>query len=66
LPFLLLPFTGGSSKNDVLEGCMEGRRPRGSKHIGMLEELKDGSFMIMKRRAENREAWRIWGHKTCR
>jgi len=44
---------------------MEGRMPRGRKRIGMLEELRDGSFTIMKRRAENRVAWRDWVPKTC-
>jgi len=41
-----------------LEGLMEGTMPRGRKRIGMFKELKEGSFMIMKRRAENREAWK--------
>ena len=49
---------------DVLEGRMEGKRPRGRKRIGMLEELKEGSFKIMKRRARNRVAWRDWVPKT--
>jgi len=44
---------------------MEGRMPRGRKRIGMLEELKEGSFMIMKRRAENRQDWRDWVAKPA-
>ena len=41
-----------------MEGKMVGKRPRGRPRIGMLEELKEGSFEKMKRRAENREEWR--------
>ena len=42
------------------------KRPRGRPRIGMLEELKEGSFEKMKRRAENREEWRSWVPRTCR
>jgi len=47
---------GGGQMKGVLESRMEGGMPRGRKRIGILEELKEGSFMIMKKRAENREA----------
>jgi len=54
---------------DVLEGRMVGRMPRGRKRNGMLEELKEGSSMTRKRRAERRaekrEAWRDWVPNTC-
>jgi len=40
---------------NVLEGRIEGRMAKGRKHRGMLKELKEGSFLILKRRAENRE-----------
>jgi len=36
----------------VIQSRMEDRRPTARKRIGMLEEIKKGSFMIMKRRAE--------------
>ena len=39
---------------EVIEGRIEGKRPRGRKRIGMQEELKEGSFVEMKRRADNR------------
>ena len=45
---------------EVMEGKMVGKRPRGRPRIGMLEELKEGSFENIKRRAENREEWRSW------
>jgi len=33
---------------------MQGKRPRRRPRIGMLNELKEGSYGQMKRRAENR------------
>ena len=43
----------------VLEGRMEGKRPRGRKRIMMLDDIKDGrNYEKMKRRAEDREDWR--------
>ena len=50
----------------VLEGRMEGRRTRGRPRMGMIDELKEGSYVNMKRRADNREGWRIWMPRTCR
>jgi hypothetical protein len=50
---------------DVMEGKMEGKRPRGRPRIGMLEELKEGSYVTMKRRAEDRERWKCWIPRTC-
>jgi len=35
---------------------MEGKRPR----FGMIDDLKEGSYMKMKRRAEDRAAWKSW------
>jgi hypothetical protein len=40
---------------DVLEGRMEGKRPRGRPRMGMIDDLKEGSYACMKRRAEDRE-----------
>jgi len=51
---------------DVIEGRMEGKRPRGRKRIGMLDELKDQRpYAAMKRRAEDRSEWRRWEPWTC-
>jgi len=47
---------------DVMEGEKEEKRPR----IGMLEELKEGSYATMKRRAKDSERWRCWIPGTCR
>jgi exonuclease III len=49
----------------VLEGRMDGKRPRGRPRIGMIDELKEGSYVDMKRRAEDRENWRVWMPGTC-
>ena len=45
---------------EVIEGKMEGRRPTRRPRIGMLDELKKGSYVDMKRRAEDRQMWRSW------
>lgn len=50
----------------VLEGRMEGKRPRGRPRMGMIDDLKEGSYVSMKRRAEERESWRVWMPRTCR
>ena len=45
----------------VIEGRMEGKRGRGRKRFGMLDDIKNGEeYVVMKRRAENREKWRNW------
>jgi hypothetical protein len=49
----------------VLEGRMDGKRPRGRRRMGMIDELKKGSYVMMKRRAEDREKWRCWMPWTC-
>ena len=50
----------------VLEGRMENKRPRGRPRIGMIDDLMEGSYVSMKRRAEDREEWRSWLPRTCR
>ena len=50
---------------DIMEGKLKGRRARGRPRIGMLNELKEGSFATMKRRAEDRENWKSWKPGTC-
>ena len=49
----------------VMEGRMEGKRPRGRPRIGMIDDLIENSYVEMKRRAENRDAWRYWMPRTC-
>jgi hypothetical protein len=41
---------------DVLEGIIEGKRPRGRARMGMIDKLKDGSYTCMKRRAEDKKS----------
>ena len=48
------------------EGRMEGKRQRGRPRLGMIDDLKEGSYENMKRRAEDRERWRVWLPRTCR
>jgi len=38
---------------------MKGKRPRGRSRIGMIDDLKEGLYVKMKR-AEDRVAWRCW------
>jgi len=58
----LLPV---ENKKDVLEGRMLGKRPRGKPRRGMIDDLMEGSFMKMKRRAEGRKEWREWVPGAC-
>jgi hypothetical protein len=50
---------------DVMEGRFQGKKGRGRPRIGMIDELKEGSYVKMKRRAENREEWLNWVPRTC-
>src|SRR6478609_1166225 len=49
----------------VLEGRMEGKRRRGRPRMGMIDDVLDETYGDMKRKAENRESWRIWKPRTC-
>jgi len=49
----------------VIEGRMEGKKPRGRPRMGMIDDLLEGSYMGMKRRAEDRNTWRAWMPRTC-
>jgi len=44
---------------------MEEKRTRGRRRIGMIDELMEGTFRQMKRRAEDRVGWRSWTPWTC-
>ena len=57
---------GDGLLREVIEGKMDGKRSRGRPRIGMLDELKEGSYQQMKRRAGNRSEWRCYVHRTCR
>ena len=56
---------GDGLLRDVLEGRMLGKRPRGRPRRGMIDDLMEGSFVKMKRRAEGRKEWRKWVPGTC-
>jgi hypothetical protein len=45
---------------------MVGKKPRGRPRMGMIDDLKEGSYTEMKRRAEDRDKWRAWMPRTCR
>ena len=49
----------------LIEGRMEGKRRRGRPRIGMIDDLKESSYVEMKKRAKDREAWRSWVPRTC-
>ena len=56
---------GDSLMKLVLEGRLEGKRMRGRPRMGMIDDLVEESYGVMKRRAENRDNWRIWKPRTC-
>ena len=50
-----------------MQGKMEGKRGRGRKRIGMIDELMlNEQYVDLKRRAEDRQRWRVWLPGTCR
>src|SRR6218665_573827 len=57
---------GESLLKEGIEGRMIGKRPRGRKRVGMLNEfLKEASRAELKRKAENRKEWKKWKPRTC-
>jgi hypothetical protein len=50
----------------MMEGRMVGKRVRGRPRMSMIDDLKEGSYVLMKRRADCREKWRTWIPRTCR
>jgi len=44
----------------VLERRMDGKRPQGRPRFGMIDDLKERSYVKMKRSVEDRVAWKCW------
>ena len=52
---------------EYMESKMECKRRRGRKRIGMIDELMENEqYGDLKRRAEDRQGWRVWLPGTCR
>jgi hypothetical protein len=64
--WIALVMRGNSLLKLVMEGRMVGKKPRGRPRMGMIDDLKEGSYTEMKRRAEDRDKWRIWMQRNCR
>ena len=56
---------GDGVLKEVIEGRMEGKRPRGRPRFGMLDDLITNSYEDMKRKTEDREKWRSYMPWTC-
>ena len=57
---------GDGLLKEVIEGRMEGSKPRGRPRLGMLDDLITASYVDMKRKAEDREGWKSYMPWTCR
>ena len=58
---------GDGLMKGVMEGKMEGKRGRGRKRMGMIDDLLEKErYEDLKRRAVNRQEWRVWLTGTCR
>ena len=44
---------------------MKGKRPRERPRMGMMDDVLDETYGDMKRKAENRENWRICKPRIC-
>src|SRR5438552_12471708 len=57
---------GDGLLKEVIEGRMEGNKPRGRPRLGMLDDFITASYVGMKRKAEDREGWKGYVPWTCR
>ena len=58
---------GDGLMKEVMKGKIEGKRGRGRKRIGVIDELVDNEqYGDLKRRAEDRQGWGVWLPGTCR
>ena len=52
---------------EIMDGKMKEKRGPGRKRIGMIYDLIEKErYADMKRRAEDRQGWRVWLPGTCR
>ena len=57
---------GESLLREVIESGKKGKRPMGTKRLGILNEfLKEASYAELKIKTENRKYWRTWKPRTC-
>src|SRR5437899_1114176 len=52
---------GDGLLKEVIEGRMEGSKPRGRPRLEMLDDLITLSYVDTKRKAEDREGWKGYG-----
>ena len=57
---------GDGLLKEVIEGRMEGSKPRGRPRLGMLDDLITVLYVDMKRKAEDRVGWKSYMPWTCR
>jgi hypothetical protein len=51
---------GNAYLGNIIEGRMEGQRPRGRPRVGMLDDLKRDTYSEMRKALENRRLWKSW------
>ena len=56
---------GNGLLKKVIEGRMERKRARERPRLGMLDEIKMGSYVDMKRRTDDRVGWKSYTPWTC-
>jgi hypothetical protein len=56
---------GDGLMREVMEGRMKGTKASGRPRIGMIDDLKEKSYVNMKRKAQDRELWRSYVPGTC-
>ncbi len=58
---------GDGLMKEVMKGKMEDKRGPGRKRMSMIDDLLEKvPYGDLKRRAENRQDWRVWLPGTCR
>jgi hypothetical protein len=50
---------------NVIEGRMVGKKPRGRPRMGVIDDLNEGSYSEMKKKTADKEKWRSRMPRTC-